>query len=72
LSILRIKGDGQAEFKRHIEPRRARFVCVEFHPGKIVNGKRATADQFDNLLDPVPAAGNLDGGAWLESEMNQT
>jgi hypothetical protein len=39
---------GQAQFKGHIESRRARLVSIHLNTGQVVDGELTTTDEFDN------------------------
>lgn len=64
-------GNGQPQFKRHVETRRRRLRPILLHTGKIVDRIATATNEFENLFQPVSSTRDLDGGSRIKAKMNQ-
>ena len=63
--------DSKPQFEGHIKSGRRGRRPVQLNSREIVNLIAATANQIDDLVQTVASAGDFNGGARVEAEVNQ-
>ena len=68
LRVYFLPGNRQSELERHIEPRRAWAVAVEFHSRQVVNRILAALHQGKNSVQPPGPSRNLQRHTRVHSQ----